>query len=135
MPHVSIEYSANLDERIDIQALCETIHTGALATGFFELGAVRVRAVCCAYYAVADKLPENAFAHITLRLGRGRSAADKKTIGDTIFAAADKFCAPLLATPHFALSFEIVEIDGDLSWKKNAIHPRTRALETKTSAA
>lgn len=129
MPHFSIEYSANLNDRSDVQGLCDAIHAAALATGFFELGAVRVRAIRYAHYAVADKLPENAFAHITLRLGRGRSAADKKAIGDTIFAAADKFFAPLLASPYFALSFEIVEIDGDLSWKKNAIHPRTRALE------
>lgn len=131
MPHFSIEYSANLDAQTDLQRLCDVIHAAALATGFFELGAVRVRAIRCAHYAVADKLPDNAFAHITLRLGRGRSAADKKAIGEAIFAAADRHFAPLLAKPYFALSFEIVEIDGDMSWKKNAIHPRTRALERK----
>ncbi|TGU68353.1 5-carboxymethyl-2-hydroxymuconate isomerase, partial [Mesorhizobium sp. M1C.F.Ca.ET.144.01.1.1] len=32
----------------------------------------------------------------------------------------------LFATPHFALSLEIREIDAELSWKKNAIHPRLR---------
>lgn len=129
MPHFSIEYSANLEQQTDVQALCDVVHAAALTTGFFELGAVRVRAIRCPHYTVADKLPENAFAHITLRLGRGRSAADKTAIGDTVFAATDKFFAPLMARPHFAHSFEIVEIDGDLSWKKNAIHPRTRALE------
>jgi 5-carboxymethyl-2-hydroxymuconate isomerase len=131
MPHFTIEHSANLDGQADVQGLCDVIHAAAMATGFFELGAVRVRAVSCKHYAVADRLPENAFAHITLRLGKGRSAADKKSIGETIFAAADRHFAALLAKPHFALSFEIVEIDGDMSWKKNAIHPRTRALERK----
>ena len=128
MPHIAIEYSANLDGHADLQGLCDAVHAAALSTGFFELGAVRVRAIRCETYAIADRLPDNAFAHIVLRLGRGRSLADKKAIGDAIFAAADAFLAPLMATPHFALSFEIVEIDGDLSWKKNAIHPRTRAL-------
>jgi 5-carboxymethyl-2-hydroxymuconate isomerase len=127
VPHSSIEYSANLDGGSDLQGLCDAIHAAALETGFFELGAIRVRAVRCEIYAVADKLPENAFAHIVLRLGRGRNAADKKRIGDRIFAAAEQTLAPLLATPYFALSFEIVEIDGDLSWKKNAIHPRIRS--------
>ena len=131
MPHFTIEHSANLNAESDVQGLCDVIHAAALATGFFELGAIRVRAIACDHYAVADRLPENAFAHITLRLGRGRSAADKKAIGDMIFAAADRHFAPLLAKPHFALSFEIIEIDGDMSWKKNAIHPRTRALEGK----
>lgn len=131
MPHFTIEHSANLDAESDVQALCDAIHAAALATGFFELGAIRVRAISCKHYAVADRLPENAFAHIALRLGRGRSAADKKKIGEIIFAAADRHFMPLLAGPHFALSFEIVEIDGDMSWKKNVIHPRTRALEGK----
>lgn len=127
MPHFSIEYSANLDGRFEMQDLCEAVHAAALDTGFFELGAIRVRAIRCEAYAVADKLPENAFAHIVLRLGRGRNAADKKRIGDRIFAAAEQTLAPLLATPHFALSFEIVEIDGHLSWKRNAIHSRIRS--------
>jgi 5-carboxymethyl-2-hydroxymuconate isomerase len=34
--------------------------------------------------------------------------------------------AALFATPHFALSLEIREIDPELSWKRNAIHPRLR---------
>lgn len=131
MPHFTIEHSANLSAASDVQGLCDVIHAAALATGFFELGAIRVRAISCEHYAVADRLPENAFAHITLRLGSGRSAADRTAIGEAIFAAADRHFAPLLAKPHFALSFEIVEIDGDMTWKKNAIHPRTRALEGK----
>ncbi len=131
MPHLTIEHSANLNAQSDVQGLCDVIHAAALATGFFELGAIRVRAVACEHYAVADRLPENSFAHITLRLGRGRSTADKMAIGEAIFAAADRHFAPLLAKPHFALSFEIVEIDGDMSWKKNAIHPRTRAFKRK----
>ena len=32
----------------------------------------------------------------------------------------------IFETPHFALSFEIREIDPQLSWKKNAIHLRLR---------
>jgi 5-carboxymethyl-2-hydroxymuconate isomerase len=129
VPHFSIEYSANLEDGCDVQGLCDAIHAAALSTGIFELGAVRVRAIRCEHYAVADKLPENAFAHVILRMGAGRSAADKKAIGDTIFAAMDKAFAALMQRPHFAYSFEIVEIDGDLSWKKNAIHPRTRAFD------
>jgi 5-carboxymethyl-2-hydroxymuconate isomerase len=131
MPHISVEYSANLEACVSVQGLCEALHAGALTTGQFELGAVRVRAVRCESYAVADCLAENAFAHLILRIGRGRSAAEKKAMGDMIFAAAESFLKPLFGAPHFALSFEIVEIDGDLSWKKNAIHPRLRSAGTK----
>ena len=126
VPHFTIEYSANLDERIDMNALCETILRAALATDYFEVGAVRVRAKRCDSYAIADALPANAFIDIRLRLGAGRSARDKKTIGQAIFDAVTDHLFTLFETPHFALSFDISEIDPDLSWKKNAMHPRLR---------
>ncbi len=110
-----------------MSALCSALHGAALDTGYFELGAVRVRAIRSEDYAIADKHIDNAFAHIIMRLGRGRSEADKKEIGDRIFATAQRSLASLLASPYFALSFEIVEIDGDLSWKENAMHQRIRA--------
>jgi len=98
----------------------------ALETGFFEIGAVRVRGVRCDVYTVADDLPQNAFIDLSLRLGEGRSQDDKKSIGDAIFTAMEGHLDALLQQPHFALSFEIREINASLSWKRNAIHPRLR---------
>jgi 5-carboxymethyl-2-hydroxymuconate isomerase len=126
VPHLTIEYSANLDERADLPALCETLRGAMLATGLFETGAVRVRAVRCEAYAVADALPDNAFADLVLRVGAGRDRAALSHAGDAIFAAAKACLAPLFDTPHFALSFEIREIDPELSWKTNAMHARLR---------
>lgn len=126
MPHFNIEYSANLVGRVDFDALCVRILDELLATGLFETGAVRVRAFCADSYAIADKMAENAFIDMNLRIGVGRSADDKKQVGERIFKAVSDDLATLFATPHFALSLEIREIDPDLSWKKNAIHPRLR---------
>ena len=127
MPHLTIEYSANLGTRSDIAGLCASLHAAVLQTGLFELGAIRVRALCCTDYAIADLLAENSFADLRLRIGAGRSQAEKHMAGEVVFAAASAHFAPLLATPHFALSLDITEIDASLSWKKNAIHPRLRA--------
>ena len=126
MPHLTVEHSANLEGLTDLDALCRALHAAMMKSGLFELGAVRVRALRADHYAVADLLPQNAFAHLTLRIGAGRSLADRKRAGEVIFAAATDVLAALFATPHFALTFEMVEIDPDLSWKKNAIHPRLR---------
>ncbi len=126
MPHLTVEYSANLARRTDLDALCRALHTAMMASGLFELGAVRVRALRADHYAVADLLPENGFAALTLRIGKGRSPDDRKRAGDLIFQAATDSLAALFTTPHFALTLEIIEIDPDFSWKKNAIHPRLR---------
>jgi 5-carboxymethyl-2-hydroxymuconate isomerase len=127
MPHFTIEYSANLERDTDIGQLCQRILQAALDTGVFETGAVRVRAVRCDHFAIADQLDQNAFADVSLRMGEGRPMELRKKIGDAIYAALTGFFSTRLASPHFALSFEIREINADLSWKTNAIHPRLRS--------
>ena len=56
----------------------------------------------------------------------GRGEAEKKRAGETIFEATSAYLSDLLERPHFALSLEIREIAKDLSWKRNAMHPRLR---------
>ena len=126
MPHLSIEYSSNLQGREKMQALCEALHGAMLESGLFELGAVRVRACSYDAYAIADRHPDNAFADLRLRIGQGRSAAERQSLGRALMAVAEVHFAAELARPHFALSLEIVEIDANFSWKTNAIHPRLR---------
>ena len=126
MPHFTFEYSANLDGKVDFDALCSRVLDTILATGLFEVGAVRVRAFRADAYAIADKLPENAFIDMAFRIGVGRSEEEKKRAGEQIFAVVTEELSDLFDTPHFALSLEIREIDPELSWKKNAIHPRLR---------
>lgn len=126
MPHMAIEYSANLDGSVDMGELCALVSRTIFDTGLFELGAIRVRAFRADAWAVADRLPQNGFIDMNFRIGKGRSAEEKKRTGEAIFAAVSGHLATLFATPHFALSLEIREVDAELSWKKNAIHPRLR---------
>ena len=126
MPHLTVEYSGNLERLTDMGALCHALHTSMMASGLFELGAIRGRARACPRDAVADLLPENAFADLILRIGTGRSEDEKKTLGQALMRAAEAHFALQLATPHFALSLEVQEISAPFSWKTNAIHPRLR---------
>lgn len=127
MPHLDVTHSRNLADMADMQALCDAISDAMAATGMFPLGGTRVRAIACDAYAIADRHPDNAFADMVLRIGAGRSAAAKKAAGDAIWAAAVAHLGRLFDAPHFALSFEMREIDPALSWKKNSIHPRLEA--------
>lgn len=124
MPHFTIEYSANLVDRCDIAALCDAVHGAAVDTGLFPLGGVRVRALQCNNFAIADTHPNNAFAHMVVAIGAGRSLDAKRTAGEQVWAAFCGALGPAFDSPHFAASMEWREIDPDLSWKKNTIHPR-----------
>lgn len=126
MPHFTLEYSANLDARVDMGELCETIRQVALTTGMFEIGGIRVRAVRCEAYAIADANPDNAFLDLTIKIGEGRSVEAQKAAGETIFARLQEYLAPLFESPHFALSMQIREMASATSWKKNSMHARLR---------
>ncbi|OUJ14770.1 5-carboxymethyl-2-hydroxymuconate Delta-isomerase [Acetobacter sp. DsW_063] len=126
MPHLSIEYSANLRDSVDLTTLCVRLRDAILETGLFEVGAVRVRAFEASAWAVADMLPENAFIDMSFRIGEGRTFDEKRRAGEAIFSTAAMVTESLLERPNFALSLEIREIDSRLSWKKNSMHGRLR---------
>jgi 5-carboxymethyl-2-hydroxymuconate isomerase len=126
MPHLTVEYSCNLENQSDMGALCRALHATMLASGLFELGAVRVRARPCPHVAVADLLAENSFADMILRIGTGRSDDEKKTVGMALMRTVEAHFAPQLAQPHIALTLEVQEISPTFSWRTNAIHPRLR---------
>lgn len=126
LPHITLEYSANLEQRADMKALCMHVRDAALATGLFETGAIRVRAFRCDHYAIADDHPDDAFVHIDIRIGRGRTEEDKKMLGQAVFDRAAEELAPQFETPHLALSLYLQEVPPESSWKKNGIHRRFR---------
>jgi len=119
MPHQIIEYSANLESRMDIQGLVEGLHDNAMGIDGLPLGGLRTRAARRENYQVADQHPDNAFVHMILKLGHGRDEETKKAFGDAIFKALCELLEPVSSTSPLAISFEIQEIDAVLTWKKN----------------
>jgi len=127
MPHFTIEYSANLDGRLDIGAVCEVVRKAAVETGIFPLGGIRVRAVRCEHYAIADGNPNLGFLDMVLRLGEGRDLATRKKAGEHIFKALSAHLDPVFAQSKFALSFDMQINDKETSWKRNNIHEALKA--------
>lgn len=127
MPHFSIEYSADLDGTIDISALCEVVRNAAVQTGIFPLGGIRVRAIRCEHYAIADGRAGLSFLDILLRIGEGRSLDARQKAGAQIFDAVSAYLEPAFATGRFALSFDMQINDPATSWKRNTIHDLLKA--------
>jgi 5-carboxymethyl-2-hydroxymuconate isomerase len=122
MPHFTIEYSANLDHRLDIGAVCEVVRKAAVETGIFPLGGIRVRAVRCEHHAIADARQDYGFLDMVLRVGEGRDLPARKKAGEHVFQALSKHLDPVFAASKFALSFDMQINDKDTSWKRNNIH-------------
>ena len=127
MPHFSIEYSANLDGRVDMAEVVEVVRKAAVETGIFPLGGIRVRATRCEHYAIADGHEDYAFLDMVLRLGGGRDLAARKKAGEHIFRALSQHLDPVFAATRFALSFDMQINDKETSFKRNNIHDALKA--------
>ena len=127
MPHFTIEYSGNLDGRVDMREVVELVRKAAVETGIFPLGGIRVRAIRCEHYAIADGNPHLGFLAMVLRLGEGRDLAVRKKAGEHIFKALSGYLDPVFAESKFALSFDMQINDKATSWKRNNIHDTLKA--------
>ena len=130
MPHFTIEYSANLDGRVDMGAVVELVRKTAVETGIFPLGGIRVRAIKCEHYAIADGRSNFGFLDMVLRLGEGRDLPTRQKAGEHIFKALSAYLVPVFSNSKFALSFDMQINDKETSWKRNNIH---EALKVETA--
>jgi 5-carboxymethyl-2-hydroxymuconate isomerase len=122
MPHLNIEYSANLADELDIQRLVDRIHETALETGIFPLGGVRTRAEARKHYRIANGDPRAGYIHVLVRIGSGRDIETRRSAGERIFGALCDFTDELYQSRPLALSFELHEIPAEMAWRKNNLH-------------
>ena len=132
MPHIVVEYSSNVRDRLDLDRLIERLHTTAIGTGVFPLGGTRTRAAERTRYRIADGHPDNAFEHVTLRIGHGRDAQTKERAARAVFDALCEHLAPLYDAAPLGISFEVQEIDPALSFKRNNLHEYVAARQAGT---
>ena len=117
MPHIQIDYSPNIEDVIDIGALCEVIRQTAAGIEAFPVAGLRVRAIRVDYVAMADGNPEHGFIDLSIRLREGRPHAVKKDAVKRVFAALKEFMASAMESHSIALSAEIRDINAALSPK------------------
>jgi 5-carboxymethyl-2-hydroxymuconate isomerase len=121
MPHLMIDYSANVEPYLDIGALCDTLRHVAASIDAFPLAGVKVRAVRVDHYAIADGNPEHGFIDISVRIREGRDIQTKQNAAQKIFDAANEFVADVMQNRSLALSLELRDIDAALSPKSGSI--------------
>ncbi len=125
MPHLIVEHTDNLAEEAAIPELLRKANAVLIAqNGVFPIGGIRSRAIRLTDYCVADGAADDAFVHLTLKIGAGRTAEQKQAAGDALFAMVTEHFAALFARRFLALSLEIQEFSEAGTWKQNNIHSR-----------
>ena len=135
MPHIVVEYTANLGPEARIADLLARINAVMVAERdeagrpVYPIGGIRSRAVALEEYCIADGADDYAFVHATVKIGAGRSEAVEKRTTDALFAAMEEHFAELFARRYLALSLELFRFSETGTYKHNNIHARFRARE------
>jgi 5-carboxymethyl-2-hydroxymuconate isomerase len=132
LPHLIVEYSANIEDQIALDALLDKLHTCALGTGVFPLGGLRVRAHRADAYRIADLSPENGFVHVTALIGHGRPLDVQQRAAEQLFAELTKHLEPLFARSPLAISLNVQEFHPVLNFKKNNLHEHVQRRRSKS---
>jgi 5-carboxymethyl-2-hydroxymuconate isomerase len=132
MSHMTLEYSGNLRAAGRLDELCRKLAqfmTGLEVEGkpIFPPGGVRVRAIPCEEYCIADgSLADAGFVHAVLKIGAGRSDAAKSATKAGLFDIMKAHFADQYQKQGLALSLEFVEFSESGTLKHNNLHIRLR---------
>ncbi|MBN9050095.1 MAG: 5-carboxymethyl-2-hydroxymuconate Delta-isomerase [Rhizobiales bacterium] len=120
MPHVIVEYSANLEDTLDVSGLIDDVHRCAIDSKVADIAAIRTRAERRSNARVGDGNPANAFVHVTARLRIGRSEEIRTALAEALLAVIDKRMTRAFEKHPTAITVEIEEIDN-ITARKNTV--------------
>lgn len=115
MPHLRIDYTANLDATADMAALCATLAGTLVAlrhddgSALFPVAGTRVMAWPAPHFAVADGQPERAFIYLNLLITPGRSPAMIERTGEALLASCKAHLAQVFSENAVGLTLQIDE--------------------------
>ena len=129
MPHVTIQYTANLDPDARINALCATLAEVICAQRddagqrLYPIGGIRVLAYPSAAYAVADGAPDRAFCYVNVRIAPGRPREMVLATGDALGAAVKSHFAGIFESRPVGITVQIDEGAPVFDLKHSNQHP------------
>jgi 5-carboxymethyl-2-hydroxymuconate isomerase len=132
MSHMTLEYSGNLRATGQFPDLCRKLAQFMSALQIdgrpvFPPGGVRVRAIPCDEFCIADgTLHDAGFVHAILKIGAGRSDAAKQATVNGLFDIMKSHFADAYAQRGLALSLELNEFSEAGTMKHNNLHARLR---------
>jgi 5-carboxymethyl-2-hydroxymuconate isomerase len=128
MSHMTLEYSGNLRADGRFTELCAKLalfltELEVDGKAIFPKGGVRVRALPCEEYCIADgSIADAGFVHAILKIGAGRSEAAKRETTNGLFDIMKAHFESQYARQGLALSLELSEFSESGTLKHNNLH-------------
>ena len=128
MPHIVVEYSANLEDHIDVGELLTSIHAAAAAHALVPLAVLRTRAMKREQYVVANGDARNLFVAVIARLNGDRGQESLLEIRDLLMAVCSDSLRQIREEQPLALSVEVQAIDAAMRINDNSIRDHYEEL-------
>lgn len=108
MPHITVEYSANLSA--DPAILLAAINDAALKSGLFDDADIKSRAYAATHFRIGVEHRLRAFLHVRIGLLSGRSLEERRMLSELALGALDD-AVNAQSGMELQLSVEIFELD------------------------
>jgi 5-carboxymethyl-2-hydroxymuconate isomerase len=138
MPHLVVLYTGNLESRTDVPALCRGLADVMLqqrdeaGKPVFPVGGSRVLAYPATHFSIGDGgtagraaggSGDYGFVYLNLRMGRGRSGAVHRDVGEALTASVREHFAPLQDREHIGVTLQI-DVGAEVyDAKMSSLHP------------
>ena len=119
MPHVTLEYSDNLE--FEAQPLFARLHDELVATGAVNMKGLKSRAIRHTEYRIADGYEGYAFAHLTILLRAGRPVETQQAVAQRALAVLEETFGQRFAEGYLSLSVDIKEMKEGIALTKHNI--------------
>ena len=123
MPHLTLEYTDNID--FDVQTLLACLHSELVATGAINLKGLKSRVVRHSEYRIADGNPEYAFVHVNLLIREGRPLEVQKDASQRVMAVLEETFGERFNNNYLSLSVDIKEMRDGIALTHHNIPNKT----------
>ncbi len=110
MPHLVLEYSANVPDQPDFRRVLLDLHDVLVASSLFERKDVKSRTVRHDVFAVADGAEDRAFVALSIAILDGRSDDVKAVLSEAALEVLVRAFPRLVAGGRGAISVEIRDL-------------------------
>lgn len=125
MPHLTLEYTDNLD--FEVQPLLARLHEEVVATGAINLKGIKSRAIRHTQYRIADGNPQYAFVHVGLLIREGRPIEIQKEATRRVMAVLKETFGYRFEKEYLSLSVDIKEMREGIALTEHNIPSRDKS--------
>ena len=124
MPHLVLEYSANVPDEPDFDRVLQRLHAAITTVGPFDLANVKSRVLRHELCRVADGATDRAFVHLSVAVLPGREPEALQATARALLAVIQDSFPRARAERRCDVTVEVREMRRDLYFKARPAPPR-----------